>query len=326
MKLVLTPYWIAEECFLQEALIWAGFYRYPKSEIVPDMAEKEMRFDPDMQEEYEPNVPDWGYIESEEAVRVGLPPNPAWEALFDGEETYMLSEPDTIKKLLELNLEEVEKEKLRKELIKSEAQAKIQAEWDKKYEAYIELVESKFFVALREGKIKAFGRKLPHYDLDTAIGILDGGERPWTWFDMEHEDIPADFWRLDGIDWNQSNAQNGKSHYCHIYVNTDELMDVFPAPDGEEAQSVKVIAGQYILDNRQAEKIKKASKRGRPSLKWDSFYLELAGRIKNDELPEKQEAFIAEMQDWCLEHWGQKVGRSTLLQKISPFYQRYVKK
>lgn len=324
MKLVLTPYWIAEECFLQEAIIWAGFYRYPKSEIVPDRVD--MRFDSDVQEEFEPHTSDWhGYIESEEAVRVGLPPNPEWEALFDGEETYMLSDPDTINRLLELDIDEAEKDKLRKELVKSKKQAKIQTEWDQKYEAYIEVIESKFFVALREGKIRAYGRKLPHHHLDKAYDLLDR-KGSWSWFDMEHEEIPADFWRLEGVDWYKSSAQNGENHYFHIYVKTEELMDVFPAPCGEVARSVSLIAGQYVLDDSQAEKIKKTRKRGRPSLDWDSFFLELAGRIKNDDLPEKQEAFIAEMQGWCLEHWGQEVGRSTLLEKISPFYQRYVTK
>ena len=173
MKLVLTPYWIAEECFLQEAIIWAGFYRYPKSEIIPDRVD--VRFDGDVQEEFEPHTPDWhGYIESEEAVRVGLPPNPEWESLFDDEETYMLSDPDTLKMFLEMDFDEPQKEKFRKDLVRSEALAKNQAEWDQKYEAYIEVIESKFFVALREGKIKAYGRKLPHHDLETATGILDG--------------------------------------------------------------------------------------------------------------------------------------------------------
>jgi hypothetical protein len=172
MKLVLTPYWIAEECFLQEALIWAAFYRYPKSEIIPDRVD--MRFDRDVQEEYEPRTPNLHeYIESDEATRVGLPPNPEWEAIINDEESAMFSDPATIKMLLEANLEEEHKDRLRQDLIRSEEQAKIQAEWDEKYEAYIELIESKLFVALREGKIKAFGRKLPHNDLETAMGILN---------------------------------------------------------------------------------------------------------------------------------------------------------
>jgi hypothetical protein len=103
-------------------------------------------------------------------------------------------------------------------------------------------------------------------------------------------------------------------------------MAIFPAPDGEDAKSVSLVAGQYILNDDQPEKIKKTGQRGRPSLDWDTFFLELAGRIKNNDLPEKQEAFILEMQEWCIKHWGKEVARSTLLQKISPFYQRYVTK
>ena len=87
-----------------------------------------------------------------------------------------------------------------------------------------------------------------------------------------------------------------------------------------------MIAGQYILDESNEEKIKKLKKRGRPSMNWGSFYLELAGRVKNGDLPKKQEAFIFEMQGWCLKNWGREVGRSTLLEKIRPFYQEYVRK
>ena len=113
MKLVLTPYWIAEECFLQEAIVWAGFYRYPKSEIIPDRVN--IRFDSDEQEEFQPVTSDWhGYIESEEAVRVGLPPNPEWEALFDEHGIY-LADPEMLETFLERDIPEQEKEKLRKD-------------------------------------------------------------------------------------------------------------------------------------------------------------------------------------------------------------------
>ncbi|MGQ0527581.1 MAG: hypothetical protein ACT4OY_06080 [Alphaproteobacteria bacterium] len=118
MKLILTPYWIAESCFLKEALLWGGFYRYPKSEIVPDRVD--FRFDSDRQGEYEPMIiDDYGYVESEEAVRVGLPPNPEWEAMFDDEQTYMLSDPGTIQQFLKMDIDEAEKKKLRKELARS---------------------------------------------------------------------------------------------------------------------------------------------------------------------------------------------------------------
>ena len=71
-------------------------------------------------------------IPSEEAIYFGLPPNPECEAIFD-EKVYMLSTPDTINELLKLAIEDFEKEKLKKELVESEEQAKIQTEWDTKY-------------------------------------------------------------------------------------------------------------------------------------------------------------------------------------------------
>lgn len=326
MKLILTPLAIAEECFLQEALMWAAFHRYPKSEINPYVYTKEMRFDPNMQEEFEPNIPYWDIVESEEAVRVGLPPNPEWDAYYDDEQTYTLSDPSTIERLLKLDIEESEKDKLRAELVKTKKQAKLQAEWDNEYNIYMELIESKFFVALREGKIRAIGRKLPHHNLKKAIKILDKNQEGWSWSDLEHEEIPSDFWRQDGIDWKESNAKNDKICYFHICVTTEHILAVFPPPIAEEPKSVSLIAGQYVLDKSQANHIKKSGRRGRPALDWDSFFLEIADRVKNDNLPEKQEAFIAEMQAWCLKNWGHDVGRSTILQKISPYYKKYVTK
>jgi hypothetical protein len=312
MRFVLSPYWIAKECFLKEALMWAGFYRYPKSEIIPD--EVDFRFHKDSQDEYEPNIPDdWGYIESGEAIRVGLPTNPAWEALFDNEETYMLSDPETIETFLKMDIDETEKKKLRKDLVRSKKQAALQAEWDKGYAEYIELIEAKLFIALKEGKLKAFGKRIFEED----------GFNNWK---DEHEEIPPKFWRREAIDWTSSASKTDTGHYCHICVQTEQLFALFPEPEADKARAVSIIAGQYILDEDTAPKNLKMGKRGRPALDWGSFYLELAERVKRGDLPAKQEAFVAEMQKWCLENWGQEPGRSTILQKISPFYKKYVKK
>jgi len=52
----------------------------------------------------------------------------------------------------------------------------------------------------------------------------------------------------------------------------------------------------------------------------------MAKRISEGLLPEKQEAGIADMQDWCARRWGKSVGRSTLLQKIKPYYDGFIRK
>lgn len=49
----------------------------------------------------------------------------------------------------------------------------------------------------------------------------------------------------------------------------------------------------------------------------------MAGRVQRGPLPAKQEALIAEMQDWCKAKWGLDVGRSTLLQKLKPYYDAF---
>ena len=49
MKIVLKPYWVAEECFLQEALLWAGFLRVPLSEMTSERVD--YRIDSDAQED-----------------------------------------------------------------------------------------------------------------------------------------------------------------------------------------------------------------------------------------------------------------------------------
>ncbi len=292
--------------------MWVGFHRYPKTEIMPDRSD--YRFDKKSQDDYEPHIPDdWGCVLSEEAVRMGLPPNPMWEALFDAEETYLLSNPESIERLLEMDIDEEKKKKLRKDLVTSKKQAAKQAEWDKKYDEYIELIEAKLFIALREGKLNAKGKRVVEED-----GFDNWGD--------EHEEISSNFWRKDAIDWTMSSCKTEKNHYCHICVQTNQLLSIFPEPEAKAAPSVSLVGGHYILDEFETSKNLKIGRRGRPALDWDSFYLELVDRVKRGDLPPKQEAFVAEMQKWCLENWGQEPGRSTILQKISPFYKKYVRK
>lgn len=338
MRIVLKPYWIAEECFLWEAFLWGAFYRFPLSEIMPDCSD--FRFDENCQEEYSPYIPDnHGYIESEEAIRVGLPSNPEWDSLLEANHipeiwffNHDLSNPSnsfveqiTGKSIREedqknaiklafadlypdMNFEETKKEALRR--------SEEQNQWNEKYEDYAETIKAKIFLALREGKIAASGRPIPE-------NIEEIGSYNWT--DFEHIPIPADYWKLDGIDWEQSASNNKKGHYCHICVNTEQLMSVFPSPNSEQAKSVQIVADQYVLNEGDIIKPIPKGNRGRPSKDWDSFYNEVISRIYEDKVPDKQEAFISDMQEWCVEHWGKSPGRSTILEKINKFHNRHVK-
>lgn len=336
MRIVLKPYWIAEECFLQEAFMWVAFYHFPLSEIMPDYAD--FRFDPNQHDNYYPNIPNSHlYITNEEAIRVGLPTNPRWNALLEvnhipemwffdpdlsnssdsfveqvtGKSIGQEEKENAIKLAFEDLYPDMDFEEVKKEaLIRSEEQKK----WDEKYEEYSERIKAKIFVALCEGSIAASGRAVPQ-------NIDELKNHGWT--DSQHDLIPSEYWRLESIDWEQSASDNKKGHYCHILVNTEQLMSVFPSPDPEQAKSVQIIADQYILNEEDASKPMIKGNRGRPPNNWNTFYLEVTSRVLKGELPEKKEAFISDMQEWCLKNWSKQIGRSTIHPIISPFYQKF---
>jgi hypothetical protein len=105
-------------------------------------------------------------------------------------------------------------------------------------------------------------------------------------------------------------------------VSFEQVLAAFPAEVHPEGQAVR-IGDCYQIQDRQA--VARGTKRGRPAFDWDSFHLEMAKRLRVNNLPRKQEALIAEMQVWCLQAWGSDVGRSTLLQKIRPYYSAFMR-
>jgi hypothetical protein len=99
----------------------------------------------------------------------------------------------------------------------------------------------------------------------------------------------------------------------------------FPPPAAEPVDGVARMANDLVQppdgDSRPAAR----AARGRPPLDWTTFHVEVARRIKEDTLPIKQEAGIAEMQEWCKARWHHDVGRSTVLQKLKPYYDAFLR-
>jgi hypothetical protein len=321
MVTILQPVDVSDRCFLYEALLWVGFNRFPLLSYTENGVD--FRFDNKKDDQtYEGEIP-WEnmYITTEECASVGLPPNPEYEALINDE--YQPS-VETIEKILSYDIEESEKKKLRIQLEEAKIQEEKIAIWEEQFNAYTEVPISKIFLALREGRLKAFGRRLPHLSVEKSIKQLDK-KSSWNWSDLEYEEIPEKFWRIDQIHWSSSAAESEDKHYIHIYVHTEELFSIFPIPAAEQTKNVLLIQGQYVLSH-DAPKTVLTKNRGRPSWDWDSFYLEVSERIKNETYPEKLEAFVLEMQGWCLTQWGFEPGRSTVLQKLSPFHKKFSRK
>ena len=105
-----------------------------------------------------------------------------------------------------------------------------------------------------------------------------------------------------------------------IQVSTDDLFKVFPLPEGRPAPDVLQMGDNFVFPGELSTEPDMPPLVGRPPYPWDEFHVEVAKRVKEGTLWEKQDAFINDMQTWWRNRWGREVGRSTLQQKIKPYY------
>lgn len=262
--------------------------------------------------------PDGGIFTHEDCEQAGLSPNPEWEEIESGK-THL--DPAILKNLLERDLDEEQRRELEKELPKSEAFYERQAEWDRDFKVFLDVHRNRLFLALNEGRVAAVGKKLPQRSL-----VLSSDDPEWLWWQKAPwEAIPPTFWISFEIDWDMSRAVGRGGAYSFILIPTADLIKEFPLPDGQAVRDV-VRMGDNLFLNSNTTLITAISKRGRPPIiNWDDFHLEMAKRVKRDDLPEKQEAFIFEMQGWCKNRFGVAVQRGALLGRIKPYYDTFVR-
>ena len=133
--------------------------------------------------------------------------------------------------------------------------------------------------------------------------------------------IPKSFWRLDGINWEASEAKGPNGWYDEIYCFADSVFSCFPLPPVGEA-TVKTVGGFLAVENNsfEVEGEARTTKRGRPAMiDWHAFYVELVRLFLSKEMPTKQEALISLMQEWCVSKWGIAPKRTAVLERVSPF-------
>lgn len=173
-----------------------------------------------------------------------------------------------------------------------------------------------FLKGLLEGRLRSQGQRS---GLLTRDYVADGASLR----DIPREAIPSKFWSSCEIDWEKCEAHAGTAAYDSIVVDTGDLFREFPLPKPQDAPGVGKIGDYLVLSDELASPFPKS---GRPPLPyWDDFHLELARRVVKGELPNKQEAFVEEMQKWCETRWNSKPGISTLKEKIEPCYHEFVR-
>lgn len=327
MRVIYTPSKIAEECFLKEALCWVAFQEYP-IEILTENSIS-FRLDCEHQEEFEVNTQGTilDFMDDKTCERVGLPSSLVEEQV--GNKT--ITNLELIDHLLiSDNTEESEKVKLLEDRKYALNYHNIKSTFDEELDNLLDLNKHKLYVAIKSGVVKCYGRKVGELKKRTInnkeIDLFNDDN--WKIEDEfpEFEQIPKDFLAFDGINWEDSNARLLSGYYIHIILDFNDVLKEFPEPVLNNLIKVYVLNDYLIPAEKDTSDAKILNvKRGRPSLDWDSFHVEVAYIIKNEEIPEKQESFINTMQLWCKKNWGVNVGRSTILQKVSPYYKKFKK-
>lgn len=327
VKYILEPKAISERCFLLEALYWIAFNKYPttdidlESERLKDMLEFIDDFDSPLNQ-------DVGFfLDSDLCAKYGLPKNIELETMLSGEKSYHYD--DFYVKILERELDFKDLEKLRREQKEALEYNKQRILFEKALFEYLEVFKAKLFVALREGKIKALALKgnkeyiynketkeefdeeffIEHYpDIkDEEIFYIEND----NWHLEKPIEILKEYWLLDKINWENCTLDHNGQHYILIQLDTEDLFNVFPEME-LEIKSLKYIAGQYILEGDNLDI--KVEKRGRnPKINYEELTLDFMTNIDKFK-GQKLEAVVAEY----LSKYP-KVGRTTLINKLSPY-------
>jgi hypothetical protein len=316
---VLVPHDAAERCYLSEALLWAAFRRLPL-EVLNDQ--------PDSREDgsdvaYFTQSPDIEPVTLEECNRVGLSPRPIWES------AYSHFGPRELSLRIDLERSDEKKYELQRAYYELEKFQDRLSDWNSEFYKLTEQSRRKILQALQEGRLVATGKMLPCSTIEASFKLMDKETEGWLSPQyIDREPIPLDFWNSGKIDWDDSLAEGITKDcaiaYGLILVEVAQLLKEFPLPNGEVYGGV-IRAGDYLVLTS-TDEFRGGAKPGRPSFRWDEFNLEMAKRAKKDLLPIKMEACISEMQEWCKEKWKQDVGRSTLLGKIKPYYDEFMRK
>ena len=307
---------LAERCLLSELLDWLAFRRLPLAAYTIDG--KEARFSD------ESGYQAGGLLDSmvtdTECAVAGLTPNPEYVASLGGQYLHGL---DFYDKMLAVNLEESELEILRKQRVEAVEYHQRMAEWQTSLDNYLEYFKARLFVDLREGKIHGSGIEIPAKDEDGAVAYIQADG-----FDLSEQPtirINEALWTPTKIDWVNSALIGDRCVYCWVHFSTEAMISAYPIPSPLAADKVNPVGDLYVLDGAGHGEPAVPSRRGRPPLPWDQFHLEVAALIAAGALPRKKEAAIHHFVEWFREEFGMSASRSSVGQKLTPYYERFVR-
>ena len=177
----------------------------------------------------------------------------------------------------------------------------------------LEEADGELFAALRDGEVRSHGRFSDQL-ADNSVAN-NWRERTYTGHSNTRVEIPADFWWLEGVDWNGNRAKNPNGEFGDIILNREEVLATWPLEE-TEFEKEPVSSGEKS-EGRSGQK------RGRKQLYSEKDFLGLCVLdAVADGLPETQNAFVERMAQLLAIMWGEKrvPGDTWLKEKISRIY------
>lgn len=334
---------VSENCYLEEALYWMAVRRFPIFRPVSSSYWGDIReFDEGnhlFYPEFRPEPP------SEAETRfAGLPAFPQLVGNFDSyDPPARVLERHLIEDLTAGLLKDKEEIEDRKTQIEnSRENESVLHEWEQVFNARLKEEWIHLFDALREGRVQATGQPIENALLAQLVadeevrssrfdqeGLplkynLSDATSP-SWEDGSREPIPEGFWNARNTKWKWSCATGNGGAYALILINTQSLIQAFPAPEphDESVRKAAQIGDAFILMGKAENPPTPKKKRGRPPFPWIEFHVEMAKRVRDGKLPSKQESMISDMQAWARKKWGEAPERSTMLQNLKPYYDEF---
>jgi hypothetical protein len=192
-------------------------------------------------------------------------------------------------------------------------------EWDREFEQYLEYYKSKLFVDLRDGRLSCAGISLSAIDAAGVNKLIE--ENDLQLEQMEFSAIIQKEWIYSKIDWENSVLYGSECSYCWVRVDVKSMLTTYPLPETPTIGAIRKLCDAYIFESADVNDAPREARRGRPSLPWDSFHVEVAARAKAGRLPDKKEAAISELGEWFRDAHGLAVSRTSIGQKLTPYYQ-----
>ena len=314
----------AESCYLREALLWRAFARLPEAMLTD---EEDWRFSGDIREDYNAPIPDEDFLYEEECLFAGIPVDPRMAGVMGDRESFELTHYDKIIEMVK-NSERISTDDLaglleqRNEAVAYHLEVET---WFDSYNDHVDQFQSEIGLALRQGTLVAKGTELPHLDHGECDRLLESrGE----WLDdIEVTPIPKECWMSSGIDWKASALKTRDRAFIWVHLSVSEVLQVYPPNLPIKNEDLVPMGTNFALvGSALSHRTQAKAGRGRPSLPWDDFHIEVARMFRDDEVPQKKEAAIAALREWFLAKHRKEVSRAAVGQKLKPYYDELIKK